>query len=886
MQEDQVPCLTTNTDQDKSSKDSKDLSENNNKELGVNDSQIEKDLQISLAALSSLAIRENSATEPKTLQEIAIIPVDGEFSGEEIEGYSDIWAPTSFDGSNNTSTFYPGSTGTSELGQALREGDIPAALQFLDKEFQTKDEEGYLTDNSLLEEGESTDSFLLDPEQYATVFEDNRLLEEDQADAIAQVKGHIKVSPEESTTELESALHALSLKPASEFSIKERTVGRAQKTKALAQAYNPEQTQGTSRVAPTLDSSDLASAFYCLPCEDESGAQKPPPEYNISTEKQGSYNQINPANFDFGKEELSEQDFEAFLDFSQQQIMSTKPIPPSSVADIVSSPENVSQQQHTQWTIEPQIANSTSKAQLISGPIIRSFQEKGKNERLCLGHKETVFGLSFSPCGNFLATASQDSTICVWDVARNSQISTLNGHGNDHECLRVAWASSIWGMGLRDHTQSEKDDSDDKISAMILASADAGGLVKIWQSTDECHNWDCISTLDHAPKENHIKSRVEKDENGTKKEKDENGTKEEKDENGTKEEKDENGTKEEKDENGAKEQSTGDEDNIPQIYTLEFIDHWQGLPTPRSFLGQENDATERSSLSILMTSSDDYIHFWQACPCPLQPNSKKEGEASNITEQQLKMDRILNFRFTHLEHGCGGVFVTLEQDENEDNQLFPTSGSSDAKVHSKAFGGAKNPENIVYVFDASHCPANNLLGVALSDGTVRLVNGRGVCVSILQLPGCQSHLTSFGWSKTGTRLASCVATGHLILWDIYLGDGKGKIRPACRAVLEGGHDQGRPLYGASFCGGEDEELVLSWGVDGKLCLWDSRSEGQVNAPISVLTSNKDYPLYAADIIERKTNCPSENPIRHIALGGGRDAGFMGVLVYLRDLDIK
>ena len=79
-----------------------------------------------------------------------------------------------------------------------------------------------------------------------------------------------------------------------------------------------------------------------------------------------------------------------------------------------------------------------------------------------------------------------------------------------------------------------------------------------------------------------------------------------------------------------------------------------------------------------------------------------------------------------------------------------------------------------------------------------------------------------------------------------------------------------------------QDLVLSWGVDGKLCLWDSRSEGQVNAPISVLTSDKDYPLYAADIVERKTNSPSENPIEHIAIGGGRDAGFMGVLIYLHD----
>jgi len=868
MQEDQVPCLTTNADQNESSKDSKDLSDNTNKELGVNGSDIETDLQISLAALSSLAIGENSTTEPKTLIESAIIPVDDESSREKVESYTDIWAPASFDSSNNTSTFYPGSTGTSELGQALREGDIPAALQFLDKEFHTKDEEGYLTDNSLLEEGESSDSLLLDPEQYVTVFEDNRLLDQDQANAIAQVKGHTNVSQED-TVELESALHTLSLDPASGFSTKGHAVGRSQKAKALAHAYSPEKTQATTRLAPTPY--DLYTGFYCIPCDDESGSTKPPLEYNASTEKQESYGEINPANFDFGQEELSEQDFEAFLDFSQQQINSTEPIPPGSVTDIVSSPETTSQQQHTQSKMElqnpnqdPHIANFISKAQLISGPIIRSFQEKGKNERMCLGHKETVFGLSFSPCSKYLATASQDSTICVWDVAQNSLISTLKGHGTDSECLRVAWASSIWGMGLRDNKISEKNDSNNKTNGMILASAGADGLVKIWKSTDECNKWDCISTLDHAPKDNHV------------------GSKEKKDKDDSKEEKDENVSNEEKDEDGPEEQSVDNEDNIPQIYALEFIDHWQGLPTPRSFLGQENDATEHSSLSILMTSSDDHIHFWQACPCQRQPNSRKEGEASDITEQTFKMDRILNFRFTHLEHGFGGVFVTLDQDKNTGNQPFPTSTSS----HSKAFGGVKNPENLVFVFDASHCPANNLLGAALSDGTVRLINGRGVCVSILQLPGCQSHLTSFGWSKTGTRLASCVATGHLILWDIYFGDGKGGVRPACRAVLEGGHDQGRPLYGASFCGGEDEDLVLSWGVDGKLCLWDSQSEGQVNAPISVLTSNKDYPLYAADVIERKTNSPSENPIRRIALGGGREAGFMGVLVYLRDFDKK
>lgn len=79
-----------------------------------------------------------------------------------------------------------------------------------------------------------------------------------------------------------------------------------------------------------------------------------------------------------------------------------------------------------------------------------------------------------------------------------------------------------------------------------------------------------------------------------------------------------------------------------------------------------------------------------------------------------------------------------------------------------AFGGERNPSNLIFAFDAVYCPANGLLGVALSDGSLRLINGRGVCISIVQLPGCQSHLTSFSWDSTGTRLATSVATGHVV----------------------------------------------------------------------------------------------------------------------------
>lgn len=61
------------------------------------------------------------------------------------------------------------------------------------------------------------------------------------------------------------------------------------------------------------------------------------------------------------------------------------------------------------------------------------------NEALCLGHKETIYGLQFSPCGNYMATASQDATIRVWDVASHRLLQTLTEHSKEAECLRVGW---------------------------------------------------------------------------------------------------------------------------------------------------------------------------------------------------------------------------------------------------------------------------------------------------------------------------------------------------------------------------------------------------------------------------------------------------------------
>ena len=86
-----------------------------------------------------------------------------------------------------------------------------------------------------------------------------------------------------------------------------------------------------------------------------------------------------------------------------------------------------------------------------------------------------------------------------------------------------------------------------------------------------------------------------------------------------------------------------------------------------------------------------------------------------------------------------------------------------------------------------------------------------------------------------------------------------------------------------------KDLLLSWGMDGKLCLWDSFSIGQIGAPICVLISNDKYPIYAVDIYERaahqeqkddsskSTDC---SPMSTIAIAGGNEGGFIGVPVSL------
>jgi len=256
----------------------------------------------------------------------------------------------------------------------------------------------------------------------------------------------------------------------------------------------------------------------------------------------------------------------------------------------------------------------------------------------------------------------------------------------------------------------------------FIASGGADGVVKVWLSPDpsRVNSWECVSTLDHGSFQGRVKAPSVENE----------------------------------------------EEDIPQIYALEFIEHWQGLSS--------KDADPNVKNSFLLTSSDDYVHLWDM-------NVRQDDESSS----EISFSEVFSIRFTPFGNIGNGVAVCtvtsaglkVPQEEPPSNAAHDGGG---------VFGGERNPDNIVYVFDASYCPGNGLLGVALSDGTLRLVNGRGVCVSVLSLPGCNSNLTSFSWDSTGSRLASCVATGLLILWNVNNEDENGRTVVSCAAVLEGG----------------------------------------------------------------------------------------------------
>mmetsp|Transcript_17376 Transcript_17376/g.26349 ORF Transcript_17376/g.26349 Transcript_17376/m.26349 type:complete len:493 (-) Transcript_17376:299-1777(-) len=438
-----------------------------------------------------------------------------------------------------------------------------------------------------------------------------------------------------------------------------------------------------------------------------------------------------------------------------------------------------------------------------AAPFLHSFGVEGttpSKERPCYGHKDKIFGIDFSPCEKYCATASEDSKVKVWCVEKNVLLATLVGHSKFHECLRVAWASSSWGNNCLDRKEDD---------AHLLATSGADGTVKLWSCTNPRDDWTCRTTLNHQS----LLGRSE-----------------------------------------GKEESSEDYDPSEsdyQVYALQFIDHWRAF-------GIEHPSQPKNP--VLMTSSENCVHLWGLSD---HPDSQKKAElenGENIDPKSILITEKMTVHFGDIDQDGYGVTAC-----NLTESGLPTSASG--PLTKKGYGGERNPNNTIFVFDACYCPANGLLGAALSDGSVRLINGRGTCITVLVLPDCQSYLTSFCWDSTGTRIATTVGTGHLITWHIDI-HSNGYTEAVCMGIMEGGHEYGRPLFGAKYCGPK-ERCLVSWGIDGSLCLWASYLQGNIVSPISVLRHDSQYPIYAVEVSK---SC--------VALGGGNGEGYLGVPLYL------
>ena len=422
---------------------------------------------------------------------------------------------------------------------------------------------------------------------------------------------------------------------------------------------------------------------------------------------------------------------------------------------------------------EEQQGTSKIQASSLQEPTV----SKSNSERLCFGHRETIFCVAFSPCANFCATASQDSTIAIWDVATNALITKLEGHSKDYECLRVAWASFAWAADVLDRAGPNHPTAtgDELPTRYLLASSDANGVVKLWGCKGDValdnektkgmklSDWKCLSTLDHSTFqlhgiEDHAKTQQNVNNNSDDDHKDDKKQQQGKD----------------KDDDNDDDDNDNDDDDKPQIYALQFIDHWKAFTQDQ----QQN--------SFLMTSSDDCVHIWEVetrLKQHLHVNENHQVVQLRSVVKNMDLKEVMSLQF-HDWNGDGyGVHVCSV---TRSGLPLPPATKGSSTTAGQGFGGERNPDNKVFVFDASYCPANGLLGVALSDGSLRLINGRGVCVSLISLPGTKSHLTSFCWDGPGRRIVTCVSTGQLIAWALELDGSKDYVVATCVAIMEGG----------------------------------------------------------------------------------------------------
>jgi ATP-dependent Clp protease ATP-binding subunit ClpC len=104
---------------------------------------------------------------------------------------------------------------------------------------------------------------------------------------------------------------------------------------------------------------------------------------------------------------------------------------------------------------------------------IRVWDATSGAELMCcsVGDEDYVYRVSWSPDGRFLASASQDQTVRIWDMRTGKEVAQFLGHKS--ACLDVVWSAD----------------------GAFLASSDEENVVRLWDTRDLMQRSSAISTI-------------------------------------------------------------------------------------------------------------------------------------------------------------------------------------------------------------------------------------------------------------------------------------------------------------------------------------------------------------------------------------------------------